>query len=111
MEFHAFHLIEARSSEPIKSRQAKPVVDPAADGIDEDKSVAGRATPPTWDGVMTGKFHIRICALPNPSSKGAKLFGDNGPRRFSSIDTSDWVITELGARYFNLGGGLLTKGK
>jgi len=54
---------------------------------------------PARDSVVTGELHISTRALSNNCSHLAEFFSDDGPRRLSSVDVLDLVITELGARF------------
>src|SRR5713101_7074924 len=105
MKLHSLHLLAPVLFQPLKRKSGHPksVVHLATDGIDDDKPVALRSTPPAWDGVVTGEFHFRIRALPNHGPERAQLLGDDGPCRFSLIDILDREITEVGARFLYLG--------
>jgi hypothetical protein len=87
--------------QPLKGelRNSKSGVGPATDGVDDDEPIAARSTPPAGDGVVTGKLNVRIGTASNHGTKGAKLFGDDGPSRLTSIDILRRIIAELGARF------------
>jgi hypothetical protein len=98
MKLHPFYLriIAPVLFEPVRGK----VVDLATDGIDDDECVAICSTPPAWNRVVASEFHIRARPAANRGSEGAKLFGDDGPCRFPSIDILDGEITELRVGFF-----------
>ena len=104
MKHHPIHLLAPMLFQPLKGklRNSKSGVDLASGGIDDDEPIATRSTPPAGDGVVTGKLNVRIGTVSNHGPKGAKLFGDDGPSRLTSIDILGRIIAELGARFLYL---------